>query len=125
MNLGRLDRRIALQRKTVTRSPSGQPIETWSPLVARRWASVAPVLGDERFTAPQYAALEQVEFRLRWSSDVASVTPLDRIVYPAPAASSPPPPIAEHDLYDVLAVHEIGRRAGLRIVTARRVDKAL
>ena len=117
MKAGRLDRKVTIQRKTVTRSPSGQPIETWSPLIARRWAALLPLRGDERFTAPQYAAREQVQFELRYASDVAGVTPLDRVVYPAPA-------IAERDIYDVLAVHEVGRKRALRIVAARRVDKS-
>lgn len=115
MRAGNLDRRITLQRKVVTQSSTGQPIETWSSLTGNRWASVRPVDGDERFTAPQYAAKQQVEFRIRWSSDVADFTPLDRILYPADSSD----PTA---IYDVLAVHELGRRDGFLIVTFRRSD---
>jgi SPP1 family predicted phage head-tail adaptor len=115
MQAGKLDRLISLQRKASTGSSSGQPVDTWTNLIARRWASVAPVRGDERFTAPQYAAKEQTEFRIRWSENVADLTPLDRIIYPA--GSSDPTAV-----YDILAVHEIGRRDGLRIITFRRAD---
>lgn len=78
--------------------------------------------GDERFSAPQLAAKEQVEFRIRWGAAVADVSPLDRIIYPAVEPGSPAEEIDEARLYDILAVHEIGRRDGLRIVAARRVD---
>jgi SPP1 family predicted phage head-tail adaptor len=123
MRTGRLDRRIDIERKTVTHSPSGQPIETWSPLVSGRSASVAPLSGDERFSAPQYVAREQVQFEIRWSQDVASVQSKDRIVYPAiDGGVSPAPVPAERDIYDIIYVAEIGWRRGLRIVAARRAD---
>jgi head-tail adaptor len=122
MRAGQLDRRVTLQRKQSTRSPSGQVVETWESL-GTRFAHVEPVSGEERFSAPQYAAREQVEFHVRWSLVTASLTPLDRIVYPA-VEGSPEPLPTEAAIYDVMAVHEIGRREGLRIMTARRVDKA-
>jgi SPP1 family predicted phage head-tail adaptor len=109
---GRLDRRIAIQRKTVTQSPSGQPVETWATL-ATRWASVKPVSGDERFSDPQLAAKQQTEFEVRHAADVASLTPMDRIVLTATGA-----------VHDILAVHEIGRREGLKIIAVRRSDTA-
>ena len=119
MRAGKLDRLITLQRKDSVASSSGQPIDTWEDLVSRRWASVAPVRGDERFTAPQYAAKEQTEFRIRWSENVADLSPLDRIVYPA--SNGDPVPDPRH-VYDILAVHEIGRFEGLKIITFRRAD---
>jgi SPP1 family predicted phage head-tail adaptor len=123
MRAGRLDRRITIQRKASSLSPSGQENETWSDLAARRWASVQPVSGDERFSAPQYFARQQVEFVVRWSSAVADLRPTDRIVYPSIPESSPPPAqIPNSTIYDVLAVHEVGRREGLRIIAVRRAD---
>jgi SPP1 family predicted phage head-tail adaptor len=122
MRAGRLDRRIDIERKTVTHSPSGQPVETWS-LVSRRSASVTPLSGDERFSAPQYVAREQVQFEIRWSADVATVQPKDRIVYPAIDTSLSPAPVpAERDIYDIFYIAEVGRRRGLRIVAVRRAD---
>jgi head-tail adaptor len=121
MRAGRLDRRIVLERKTVTQAASGEPIETWSKL-AERWASVAPAQGVERFSDPQLAARQETEFRVRWSTAIADLSPLDRIVYPAVDAGASPMP--ETSLYDIRAVHEIGRREGLRIVAERRPDVA-
>lgn len=121
LEAGRLDRRVTIQRKTVMQSPSGQPIENWVSL-GNRFASQRPLRAAERFTAPQYAAKEQVQFEIRYATDAADLTPLDRIVYPPIAAGSPEPAIPERHVYDIMGVLEIGRREGLRILTARRAD---
>lgn len=87
---------------------------------------MAPVRGEERFDAPQYIASEQVEFRVRYAEVLVDLTPLDRVIYPAFTAdeigASPVPDVTTRRIYDVLAVHEIGRREGLQIITARRAD---
>lgn len=121
MRAGTLDRRVALQRKSATYSDSGQPVETWQTLgTSSRWASKLPVSGTERFSADQFAALEQVEFRIRWSDDISDLQPQDRLIEPASDASeSPVPP---RSIYDIIAVHELGRREGLRVMATRRVD---
>ena len=122
MKAGSLDRRVTLMRKTETQSPSGEPIVAWGILAASRAASVAPVSGSERSVAPQVVAQEQVEFRVRWSSDIADLTPRDRIVYPALDPEEPAAEIPDTHIYDLLAVHEIGRREGLRLIAYRRTD---
>jgi SPP1 family predicted phage head-tail adaptor len=121
MRYGRLDRKIRIQRATVTVDDAGGAVETWSDLVASRWASVDPVSGDERFSVPEIGAKQQTEFQIRWSSNVAGITPKDRIVYPVPASGSPET-ILDASIFDIAAVHEIGRREGLRIVAIRRTD---
>lgn len=118
MRAGRLDRRVAVQRFTATSSPSGEPIETWATIGSLiRWASKAAVSGVERFGSQQLEALEQVEFRLRWSDDLADLAPKDRIVEPASDAVEPVP---ERSTYDIFAVLELGRHDGLRVLTVRR-----
>jgi len=119
MRAGTLDRRITIERKTTTQSDSGEPIDTWHTLAQRVWANVSPVRGDERFTAPQFAAKEQVEFHIRWQQAISDLTPLDRIVYPAIAVSDQPAPTA---IYDIISVNELGRRETLQIVTFRSAD---
>lgn len=121
MRAGRLDRLITIQRKSISYSASGEPQESWAALSSQRPASIAPVRGEERFSGEQWVAKEQVEFRTHWSAVIADLSPLDRIIYPAQAADSPDAPI-ERNIYDVLAVHEIGRREGLQIIAARRAD---
>jgi SPP1 family predicted phage head-tail adaptor len=118
---GQLDRKITVQRKTVTLTASGQQNETWEDVLHRCWATRRPMRGDERNTAAQLVAKEQVEFEIRYNSSVADLTPLDRVICPTPSAENEQTPVASH-VYDVLAVNEIGRRRGLRIVTARWVD---
>jgi head-tail adaptor len=114
-----LVRYITIQRRSVTQSSSGEEVATWGTVVQRRLASVSPTRGDERFSQPQYAAKQTTEFRIRYSNDVADLTPLDRIVYPAIGEGEEAPATS---IYDVLAVHELGRRETLQVVAFRRAD---
>lgn len=121
MRAGRLDKLITIQRKSVTYSDSGEPQDTWAALVERWPASITPVRGDERFSAAQYVAKEQTEFRIRWSQIVSTLSPLDRVIYPAPATGDTSEP-AMRSIYDVMSVQEIGRNEVLQILAARRAD---
>lgn len=120
MRAGRLDQRVTVQRKSVTFSQSGEPQESWSSVLTDEPASVSPVSGDERFSGEQFVARQQTEFRIRWSPVSNEITPLDRIVYPSSDAGESPEVVTSQ--YDVLAVHELGRNEGIRIITARQVD---
>lgn len=125
MQSGPLDRLISIQRNTAAPSPSGEPIEAWTNIALRRAASKGPITGNERFASPEKVAYEQTEFRVRYSADVAALTPLDRVVEPALSqeqADDPAYVIPQRSIYDVLGVMEIGRREGLRILTQRRAD---
>lgn len=118
MRGGELDRRVVLQRKGTTLSSSGSPVETWT-TVATRWSEVKPITGDERNAAQQWIAREQSQFTIRWSGEVATLSPLDRIVYPADDLGTSPLPY--RSIYDIMAVHEPKRREYLLIMAARRV----
>lgn len=120
MRPGKLDRLIDIQRKTQTITTSGDVQESWSNIAARKPASMSPVNGDERFATPETVALEQIEFRVRYSDVVAALTPLDRIIHPA--MNTGDTDIPARRVHNVLAVHEIGRREGLKIITERRPD---
>lgn len=122
MRAGRLDRLITIQRKSLTSSDSGEPVETWTTIIERRAAGYRPLKGDERFTGEQVIGTEQVEFRIRYSSNVADLSQRDRVVYPALADESPEDVPDERNVFDIVAVHEIGRREGLLIMTQRRAD---
>lgn len=122
MRAGRLDRLITIQRKSTTSSDSGDAVDTWTTLIERRAAGYRPLKGDERFGSEQIVGTEQVEFRIRWSANVADLSQRDRIVYPALADESPEDEPDTKNIYDILAVNEIGRREGLQIVTQRRAD---
>lgn len=125
MRAGRLDRLITIQRKSVTQDAYGQEIATWTALADRRAASVTPLRGEERFTAAQWMAKQQVEIRVRWSASIADLNPLDRIIYPALEVDvSPLDEPLEHEIYDIIEASEIGRREGFKISAARRAEVA-
>jgi head-tail adaptor len=119
MKAGTLDRKVTLQRKSETLSASGEPVVSWGTLVQRLSASVSPTRGDESFTQPQLRAKQTTTFRVRWHQAIADLTPQDRIIYPAIGAGEEPEPTA---IYDILAVHELGRRETLEIIAFRRAD---
>jgi len=102
--------RVTIERTTPTIDPSGAvPADEWEPIAAPLYATVRPLGGKEMWTAPQFVATEQLEFRLRWSRLVADVSPVDRLVI-----------VGESDIYDIMGAHEVGRRRGLRILASRR-----
>jgi head-tail adaptor len=122
MRAGRLDRFITIQRSTSTAADDGHPTLSWSTVGQLRTpASMTPISGDEKTSAPQYVAKEQVEFRVRYSDDLSELSPMDRIIYPAFEANSPAVPETRRT-YDIFEVLEIGRREGLKILAARRAD---
>lgn len=125
MAAGKLDRKITIQRKSESQLPSGEPVEAWANLAVRRSASMWPYKGAESFSAPETTAYEQIEFRVRYSADVAALSPKDRIIYPAlteAQAADAGYAIPARSIHDVLAVLEINRREGLKIITQRRPD---
>lgn len=126
MRAGRLRKLITIQRRSVTESPSGEPIEVWTTIISRRPAAIwSPQSGQETFSDPQLVAREKVEWLIRESADVVDLTPLDRIIYPALAEESPEDVPVERNVYDIVSVHEYleqDRLVGRRIVTARRPD---
>lgn len=127
MKAGRLNRQITIQRKSDTKSASGHPTPTWSALAHRRPASVAPVKGTERYGSgerqggEQATSLQEVEFQIRYSQNVADLSTIDRIVYPSPSNADEQTPPAT-SIYDIIAVIEIGMREGLQVIATRRPD---
>jgi len=115
---GLLDRRIVLQRRSQSYTNTGEPVEIWTDVVTR-WASLDPLTGYERNTGAQWVAREQVKYVIRWSAEVDTLSPLDRIIDPyTEAGVSPIPP---RSIYDIMSVLEQGRRLSLLIMAARRV----
>lgn len=117
MKAGQLDQKISIERRTDTLDDHGQPIPAWTRIGPTRWAKRFPLSGDERFTSDQFISREQMEWTVRWATDLSALNPLDRIIYPV--TSSP----SNSEIYDIIAVHEIGRREGLKIITARRSEQ--
>ncbi|MEC9433876.1 MAG: phage head closure protein [Pseudomonadota bacterium] len=111
MRSGDLDRRVTLQRATSVQDALGEPIQTWADIAtvwakkieSRRQAREAPDAGEAR------AALTRRTFEIRWSTTVADLGPLDRLVF-------------EGRIFDILGVSEIGRREGLSIEAVARAE---
>jgi SPP1 family predicted phage head-tail adaptor len=121
---GKLDRRIVIQHRTVTQSPSGEPIETWASLPARP-ASLDVLNGAERYASAQLVAKAQVVFTIRWAQAVADISPVDRIIYPASAVANSPADFAGNKVYDIFAVEPVGRNEALRLLATVRQDEDL
>jgi head-tail adaptor len=122
MRAGKLDRRITIQRYTTTQNDFGEETKTWSSIAHRRAAGYRPTGGDERFDAEQFAARQQVEWRIRFSDNLSDLNPKDRILYPAPDDKDIQNPDA-HAIFEILSVEELGRREGFLIKTARRAEQ--
>ena len=113
---GELNRRISIERRTDVRDENGQPIPTWTRIGRARWASKFAVSGTERFISDQFVGREQVEFQVGWTTDLADVSPLERVVYPVTITPT------DNEIFDIMAVHEMGWREGIRILAARRAE---
>lgn len=125
MRAGKLDRTIAIQRKTETQLPSGEPVETWSTL-SERPASLQVIQGDERFASEQLSAVTQFVFTIRWADIVSDVSPLDRIVYPASALADSPSQPKNSTIYDIYSVDPatVGRNQGIRLLARSHQDES-
>lgn len=99
MEAGKLDRRIVVQRRTETVSPSGAVSATWTDLLSVA-AEVREQTADEVATGFGEAENETVVFVVRWHP--APITTADRIVYSGRT-------------YNLKQITEIGRREGWKL----------
>jgi SPP1 family predicted phage head-tail adaptor len=98
LEFSRLDRRVTVQRRTLTQDGAGEAIESWTD-DATVWAEARDPKGRELFQADQRAAQIDRVFVLRWRA----INQKDyRILY-------------ENDVYDIEEIAEIGRQAGLQL----------
>jgi SPP1 family predicted phage head-tail adaptor len=69
MQAGRLDQRVTLQQKSVTRAANGEEVVTWN-TVDTVWAEVAPLRGREFFAGAQMQDAVDVRVRIRHRAGV-------------------------------------------------------
>lgn len=105
---GKLDRRIILDRPTVTQNSLGEEVTVWVQL-ARVWASWRRASSNETLAGAEIEASVSDVFEIRYSSQVFDLNPKCRLTY------------ANRE-YDIVTVDEIGRREGLRIGAVARSD---
>lgn len=108
MHVGRRDRRIQVQGKTVAHNDAGEEVESWTTL-ATVWAEKKENGGNERFTAAQFVGKQVTTFRFSWHNAVKVVTVEHRIVF-------------DGREFDIEAVREIGRREGIEVDCSARSE---
>lgn len=100
MKAGALDRRVTIERYSVTQNAYGEEVESWSPLTTVS-AQVIQQSGREFLAADALQASVRVLFRLRW---IEGVKGTDRVIYGD----------RQHNIQEV---KELGRREGLELMT--------
>lgn len=98
MNIGKLDRRITIERQTETVKLSGSVVKAWTP-IADVWAEIIQQTATEFFTGYGEAETGSVIFRIRF---VADITTADRVTYNGTA-------------YNLKEIKELGRRDALEL----------
>lgn len=98
MNIGKLDRRISIERQTETVKPSGGVVKSWTP-IASVWAETLQQTATEFFTGYGEAETGSMIFRIRF---VAEITTADRVTYNGIA-------------YNLKEIKELGRRDALEL----------
>src|SRR5262245_28369589 len=69
VDIGRLDKRVELQRPATTQNAFGEEVATWETL-ARMWASVEPLSSQELLQADQVQAQVTHKVWVRYRTDV-------------------------------------------------------
>jgi len=77
---GNLDRRIVVQRSTMTTNALGEDVESWSTF-ATLWAERSDISDGEKLAAGQVGAHLRSRFLVRSNSTTKAITPSDRISY--------------------------------------------
>lgn len=98
INIGRMDRRITIDREAETVRPSGDVSKVWTPL-AVAWAEVIQQTASEFFTGYGEAETGSVVFRVRYRP---GITTADRVTY-------------DGQSYGLKEIKEIGRFEALEL----------
>lgn len=106
---GYLQYRIVIERYTETKSVFGEEEKTWS-TYKTVWAGKQDVSSYETFRANELGAKLTTRFLIRYSSDVSTVNPKDRILY-------------NSDYYEIVGVQMVEKNKWILIDTAIRQDQ--
>lgn len=98
INIGKMDRRINIERQTETVKPSGSVVKEWKP-IATAWAEVLQQTATEFFTGYGEAETGTMIFRVRYRP---GITTADRVIYDGTA-------------YGLKEIKELGRQDALEL----------
>ena len=103
MRVGRLDRKIQIQFRSLSQNDYGEAVASFSS-TTDVWAMLeTKPRGKERIDGGLETSVQNVNFLIRYSTDVNSVTSGDRVSY-------------NSQLYDIESVQEVGRNLSLRLI---------
>jgi SPP1 family predicted phage head-tail adaptor len=104
MRIGKLDRRITIQRATETADDFGERIVAWNDEFTC-WAAleIKRTGSTEKIVDGYETSVQRVDFSIRQSSDSDTLTTADRISY-------------DSKIYDIVAIHELGRGVDVRLI---------
>lgn len=105
MKAGEFDRRVTFQPKTETKSATGSVSVSWGDGFTV-WAKRLGSKGREAYAAGRELATVDEVFHVRWSSAVAAVDPVWRLMF-------------EGRPYNIAAIVEVGRRQLLAVTCTR------
>jgi SPP1 family predicted phage head-tail adaptor len=105
VNAGDRDKRVVFERATVSKSPMGAEVATWT-AIATRWADVRYGTGSERRAAAQEGSSAPATIRVLKDSVTRTLTPRDRAILDG----------ASWDIESVVPFE----RAGIDITAVRR-----
>lgn len=109
LHAGRRDRLVTIRQLTEgVDANSGEPTETWTPLVCDMPTSKTDVSGDEEFKADQVSARFDTEWGMGWHDDMDP----DRFDVPKVRDLQ-----FGQRVFDIVECVEVGRKAGLIIRT--------
>jgi len=105
MRIGKLDRRISIERATETTNDFGEREQSWS-VAFSCWAAltIRKSGSTEKIVDGYESSVQMVEWTLRHSSDSITITTADRVVY-------------DEKTFDIIAVHELERGVDIRLIT--------
>lgn len=99
LKAGAMDRRIVVEKPTITQDALGGRVEAWQE-VCQTWAEIVPQSVRARYDGAVESSERKVIFRVRYISDIKET---QRVRY-------------EDKTYQIIGLQELGRREGLEIL---------
>lgn len=105
MNIGKLDRRVSIQQRILTKDDAGGMIESWRD-VCFSWAGKVDERGKQAEVADSDRADNQTTWQIRYKAFLQGVSAVSgyRLVY-------------KTEVFDITGAKEVGRKEGMILTT--------